>query len=119
MKNADSNNEDRRLDARFELPEPLSAHMNLEGYTISGELIDLSNSGAKLRLAESRERPPLEKGSNTDWIVRLPSGGQAKLKGSVCWFQRFPEGFILGLRFGDLPDGSLFSELRSFRRIPA
>lgn len=97
------------LEIGFPLPErrrsprqPLAAAVEVHsggGRPLRGDILDLSLSGARLRLSQ-----PLESGTLHHFAFRPDRVPVARAAGAVAWQAWQEDGWLLGVEFAPLPD---------------
>lgn len=89
----------------FRLPRP--ATIDINGAPCDAEMIDLSENGAKFRCPVALDGPMPRRDGDTVCSIRLESGAVTRIKGSIRWTMRYPEGVTLGVRFTGGLDAAL------------
>ena len=112
-------NRERRREVRIELREPLMASAELTGTCFPAELVDLSESGAKFRLPECETPLEIKPGYETGWTVCLPSGKLTRFKAAARWFHRLPDEYVIGVKFLETVEETVFRELLGNEGMPA
>ena len=101
----------RRSENRLPLEMPLSAMLHSESGDLELTIIDLSENGAKLHTSRADMRCPFTSGASADLRIRLPSGSDIPVRIHIAWMSRFPEGYLIGIRFITGDCGSILQQL--------
>lgn len=92
-----------RMIIRVEPPEPLPLTLDLSDHQIQAELVDISVSGAGIRMLERDYSPALRPGSQVRCQFELPTGGVA-LPATILSGIRSGDSHRLSVRFGQNGD---------------
>jgi hypothetical protein len=93
------NFEERRSEKRVPPEIPLTAVLYHQNADLDLKVIDLSEHGAKLHVAQTGIPCPLEMGAAADIRISTPFDIDIPVRIDVAWTSRFPEGYLIGIRF--------------------
>lgn len=106
---------DRRHLERIVLDAPWFADATIGKKSCGVSIIDFSNAGAKLQTIHDDSPGSYRTGDVCEFIIHMPSGKKMRVKASLSWSFRLPEGALIGVRFTDTPDEMIFREMTECR----
>lgn len=71
----------------------------VENSTYTGEMVDISESGAKIRFKNSGTAIQWKILETLDIDATLTSGHKISFQGEIRWANLFPEGYLVGIHF--------------------